>query len=117
MAYQPSFLGLGELAQRPLAQRELVALTETSEALRDIQRKLTLVQRHATPLPQVNALPPRIDDRMSGAATKSRKSVLPPQAQNRIASEFYPVATPPYHHFTPGMPSRYAGRDPAVRYT
>lgn len=116
MAFQSSFLGLNELPERPLARREITALTDTSEALRDIQRRLTLVQRQATPLPQVNALPPRIDDRMGGAATKTRKSVLSPHAQNRIASEFYPVASPPYHDFTPGKTSRYIGRDPAVQY-
>lgn len=96
---------------------ELVALTEASNRLRDVHRHLSLVQRPAVPLPQFNPMPSRIDDRLSGAFTKARKSVVNPLAPNRIVSELYPLPNPPFHPFVPGLNTRHIGRVPAVTYT
>lgn len=100
-----------------LQQQHLVALTDSSNHLRDLQNKLRLVQRQAIAVPKVNPLPPRVgDDRLSGTFTKTRKSYLVPVAPDRIRSEWYPLSNPPYNPFAIGQNSRHIGRDPQIRY-
>lgn len=91
--------------------REIDAMVASSNFLLNLQQ-LSKVQRQAPPLPRVGAVPMHLDDRFfSGAVlTKARRSVLPPEAVNRMASEFYPVA-PPRVDFFPGEQSRLIGRD------
>lgn len=98
-----------------LQQQQIVALTESSNHLRDLRNKLRLVQRQATALPAANPVPPMLlDDRLGGTFTRTRKSFLVPMAPDRIRSEVYPIATPPHHDFKVGQNSRYLGRDPVV---
>lgn len=99
--------------QHDYANGSVAAITEGSILLRNLQM-LHKVQRSAPPLPVVNPIPPQMDDRLSGAFTKHRKSMLSPFAPNRIASEWYPVSNPPMHEFVRGQNSRYLGRDPVV---
>lgn len=104
-------------ASRELQQRQLVALTDSSNHLRDLQNKLRLVQRQAITIPQFNPMPPRlVDDRMTGTFTKTRKSYVVPVAPDRMRSEWYPLSNPPFNPFATGQNTRYIGRDPQVRY-
>lgn len=93
---------------------DLGALADASSALRNLHHRLSLVQSVSAPLPQFNPVSPIIDDRLGGAFTKARKSVLTPLAPDRIRSELYPVASPPMHQFLPGQNSRHIGRVPVV---
>lgn len=95
---------------------DLVTLVDSSNHLRNMQRKLSLVQRQSTSVPQLNPLPPVIDDRMGFTFTKVRKSMAPPHAFNKFRSEVYPVAKPPVHQFVVGSNSRLQGRDPVVHW-
>ena len=93
---------------------DLAALADASALLRNMHHRLSLTQTASVPLPQFNPVPPAVDDRLSGAFTRGRKSVLTPPAPDRIRSELYPVAAPPIHQFLPGQNSRYIGRVPVV---
>lgn len=95
---------------------QVVALTDSSNHLRDLQRKLRLVQRQAVQLPVYNPVPPRLgDDRtVFGTFTKTRKSYVAPVQTNRMYSEVYPIPNPPFHSFVPGRSSRLVGRDQTV---
>lgn len=100
----------------PAKPDSLVALADASSHLRNLQRRLSLVQASAAPLPVVSPLPARLDDRMGGACTRGRKSAMESHSIDRMSSEAYPVPAPPRVDFLPGNNSRLAGRDPTVVY-
>jgi hypothetical protein len=106
--------------QGPCSERAsaayLTTLTDSASHLRNLRRRLSLVQASARPLPQLNPLPPVVDDRLVFTFSRARKSMLPPYAPNRIASEVYPIPAPPRHEFLPGANSRLIGRDAVVTW-
>lgn len=100
-----------------MSAKELDVLAASSNALRNLQRKLTLVQRPVCSIPDLNPIPGRLDDRFDGGVlTRSKKSVLPVDAYNKFSSELYPVPDPPRVDFFLGKNSRLIGRDPKVLY-
>lgn len=95
---------------------ELAALVDASNHLRNLQQKLSRVQRPAPPIPAVSSVPGRVDDRYTlGSLTKIRKSALPPLSFNKFPSEAYPLAAP-YVYIQAGTNSRHIGRDPVVAW-
>ena len=114
MQQQP--VGRGEQPMTPVPVDPLVALADASSRLRNLQRRLSLAQASAAPLPAVSPLPPRVDDRLAAAGTRARKSALGARGIDRMASEAYPLAAPPRIDFVTGANSRLRGRDPTVVY-
>lgn len=95
----------------------LDALAASSNALRNLQNKLSLAVQTVPSLPVANPVPGRLDDRFwVGALTRPRRSVLPRQAINRMISEKYPIAQPPVVDFNGGTNSRHIGREPKVTW-
>ena len=92
------------------------ALAASSNALRDLQRRLSKAQRPAAAIPVVSPVAMRVNDRFgAGVLTKGKKSVQPVEAIDRIASEVYPVVAPRVD-FVMGSNTRLIGRDPRVLY-
>lgn len=100
----------------PRPTDSLAALADASSRLRNLDQRLSLTQSCAAPLPLTSPLPVRLDDRLTAAGTRARKSVLGGRGVDRMASEAYPLATPPRIDFLPGDNSRLQGRDPTVVY-
>jgi hypothetical protein len=99
-------------AWAPLSQCcTLSQLADASSQLRHLQQ-LSLVQRPVGPL---QAGPCAADDRPAFTFSKVRKSMLPPDAFNRFASEVYPLAATRVD-FIIGSNSRLVGRDPRVTW-
>lgn len=114
MQQQP--VGRGERPTTPVPVDPLVALADASSRLRNLQQRLSLAQGVAKPLPVVSPLPARVDDRMSAAGTRARKSVLGSRGVDRMSSEAYPLAAPPVVEFVLGDNSRLRGRPATVVY-
>lgn len=97
-----------------MSNAEIASMVNASNHLLNLQQKLSLVQHQAPCLPKTNCLPARLDDRFSTLLTRGKKSITPPEAINRFASEMYPISVPPRIDFISGQNSRYIGRDPTV---
>ena len=100
----------------PVPTDSLVALADASNQLRNLQRRLSLAQAAATPLPATSRLPAQVDDRMGSFGTRARKSATDPRGVDRMSSEAYPLARPPRIDFLPGDNSRLQGRNATVVY-
>ena len=101
-------------AQPRTRASEMAALVASSNYLLHLQNKLSLVEAATPSVPALSPLPMRVDDRFNGGVlTHSRKSMLPAEAPNRIASEVYPLAPPRWDMWL-GTNTRLIGRDPAV---
>ncbi len=99
-----------------MSARELDALAASSNHLLNLQAKLSKAQRPVPGLPRASPVPMRVADRFSGGVlTRGKKSTQAPDAPDRIASEFYPIA-PARVDFFPGTNTRLIGRDPKVVY-
>lgn len=94
-------------------------LTEASNLLLGIDRKLTKIQTEPSPLPKTNPVPPAYIG--LGAVTRVRKTVQfrdggAGYANERLHSEFYHIQAPVCDlRDTPGImgdPSRLIGRGP-----
>lgn len=97
-----------------MSARELDALAASSNHLLNLQARLSKAQRQAPALPHTSPVPMRVTDRFTGGVlTRGKKSMQPPDAVDRMASEFYPVA-PPRVDFFLGTNTRLIGRDPRV---
>lgn len=97
-----------------MSNSEIASMVNASNHLLNLQQKLSLVQRQVPCIPKTSCLPPRLDDRFSTLLTRGKKSITPPEAINRFASEMYPISQPPMVDFISGQNSRYIGRDPKV---
>lgn len=95
---------------------QLDALAASSNHLLNLQAKLSKMQRQAPPLPALSPVGMRVDDRFTaGVLTRGKKSTMPAEAINRIASEAYPLA-PPRVDFFLGTNTRLIGRDHKVMF-
>ena len=100
--------------EHTMSNAEIASMVNASNHLLNLQQKLTLVQQQVPRIPGANPLPSRLDDRFSTLLTRGKKSITPPEAINRFASEMYPISVPPMVNFISGKNSRYIGRDPKV---
>lgn len=89
-------------------------LAQSSELLRNVSARLSLVQRPPPRMPELSPLPPRVDDRLNfRGVTRVKKSAMPPATLDRAASELYPFAAPRVDFLT-GRPTRVDGRPDTV---
>lgn len=97
---------------------EIAAIVASSNHLRQLQTKLTKTHRDpASRLPVISPVQMRVDDRFSaGALTRGKKSSRASGMPDRMQSEWYPIANPPFMDFMVGSDTRWARRDPQAVY-
>lgn len=93
----------------------LTRLSDTESQLRGMGTKLSLVDPPATPLNAARAVHTLEDVRYEGYE-RLPKSVRDPRAQDRTASELYPIPNPPAPDFIFGEPSKTNAKKAVVRY-
>lgn len=93
----------------------LTRLNDTQSQLRGMGTKLSLVDPPVTPLNAARAVHTLEDVRYEGSE-RLPKSVRDPRAQDRIASELYPIPNPPAPQFIFGIPSKTDAKKAVVRY-
>ena len=96
-------------------QALLTRLNDAETQLRNLGTKLSLVDPPVTPLNAVQAVRTLEDIRYEGYE-RLPKSVRDPRAQDRIASELYPIPNPPAPEFIFGEPSKTIAKQAVVRY-
>lgn len=96
-------------------QALLTRLNDAETQLRNLGTKLSLVDPPTTPLDATRAVRTLEDVRYEGSE-RLPKSVRDPRAQDRIASELYPIPDPPAPEFIFGEPTKTIAKAGVVRY-
>ena len=96
-------------------QALLTRLNDAETQLRNLGTKLSLVDPPVTPLNAAQAVRTLEDVRYEGSE-RLPKSVRDPRAQDRIASELYPIPNPPAPKFIFGEASKTNAKAAVVRY-
>ena len=96
-------------------QALLTRLNDAETQLRNLGTKLSLVDPPVTPLNAVQAVRTLEDIRYEGYE-RLPKSVRDPRAQDRIASELYPIPNPPAPELNFGAPSKTIAKQAVVPY-